>query len=295
VNPVCRQPRTFYQVQAQVCGLVGRLNQCIPGLECPSCFQAPAQVALTAAVMQDVIVTIWPRVIICAYALYQFDCQRLHDVDNASAWATRFTLCLKAIAPGILKNLLVVWDAAQAQHAGNGRGQLVEMCTVFALAWAWRGLEHDSLSTRPVLAMEATFCSAALDAGFILLPDKGQLWTSIIDAQHVSWVPAHHQTNNMSSYNEQLQLSNTTQILCCPTQASCLIHNVAGHVLASQGSAIVVAQHQADLVSVQRVMDRVPVASHTTNLLHRMGIKCCALTAPHDMQVCLLQHAGLTE
>jgi hypothetical protein len=255
--------------------------------------QGPVDLALTAAVVQEAILTIWPRAIACAHALYESDCQQLHDVHNASAWATRFTLCLKAIAPGILNNLLVVWDAAQGQHTGKGCAQLVEMCTVFAMAWGWRGLKHDSLSTCPLVAMESAFSSAALSAGFTHLPGEAQLWTSIIDAQQVSWVPASHQTKNMSFCNEQFKLSHTTPILCCPTQASCLIHNIAGHVLASQASAIVIATQQSDLVSVQRMMDRVLVASHATNVLHKLAMKCCAHTEPQDMQVCPLQHADL--
>jgi hypothetical protein len=238
--------------------------------------------------LQDAISCAWPKTLRCARTLYHYYCEHSDYTADESAWFARYSARIRTIAPGILTNLLMVWDASATRESGRAHEctRLVEMCCIFALAWAWYGFDHKHMDVSAAAVKETSFRSAAEEATFTLLPDEGLLWSSVIDAQQAMWVPAAQQPHKTSViYSNPLLIpSNAAPVLCVQSQASCMVHNVIGHVLASEGSAIVLASRPAGLVNAQRALDPLPAASHTASV-YRLGKRCSAMSTPRNLQV----------
>jgi hypothetical protein len=239
-------------------------------------------------ILQEAISFAWPKALRCSRTLYHYYCEHSDYAGDESTWFAQYSARIQAIAPGVLTNLLMVWDASAARDAGSANEctRIVEMCCQFALAWAWYGFDHEYLNMSAAAAKETSFRSAAQDANFTLLPDEGLMWSSVIDAQQAMWVPAAQrpQMNSMICSNPLVHSSSAAPVLCVLSQASCMVHNVVGHVLASEGSAIVLANCPAELVNAQRALDPLPVASHTASV-YRLGKRCSALATPREFQV----------
>lgn len=241
----------------------------------------------------------WRKALACARALHEHCLARFYETPSASAWLARLAVLAASIAPGLLDEMLLLWDAhgseVNASREHHGCAELVEMCVALTLFWCWRGvLLHDLDGRVSDLEAEACFRRAAAHAALHNLPEQGSMWTSVIDAPRLRWRQALHLAPSLACSSPPLLQPSPAgpSLLDVPCLESSMMQRVASFVTSSSGvstsstSAMFFAATPQRLAAIQRATTNVSRSGHSVGL-NAISMHCHSQTGCHDVQACL--------